>query len=288
MVKKALPAFLLSCILVLSPGCTISTNWASEAKYADLHQAEDYSDDRSLRAEIDLKVGDLELKAGDPSKIYELDLHYNELAFTPDVKFRRSGEEALLNIRLEGSSHPFNHSGQNRLNLRLNREVSLDLNVSTGVSSNDLDLTGMTVKRLVLQCGVGETRLTMLDPTRGACDLVEISSGVGALEVIGLGNFNFRKLKFNGGVGESTLDFSGEWNEVGTVQVDIGIGSVQILLPRDIGAELTITKSFFSSSEIEGFVKRGDTYYSDNLDRVDRVLKLQIRSGIGEIEVDWL
>jgi hypothetical protein len=108
------------------------------------------------------------------------------------------------------------------------------------------------------------------------------------LDLIGLGNFNFHKLDFRGGVGESTLDFSGEWQTQGSVDIEVGVGGILIKLPRDIGAELRISKGFFSNYDIEGFVKRGDTFYSDNLEKVGKVLKLNIRSGIGEVSVRWI
>jgi hypothetical protein len=284
MLKKTLLVLALSTL----SGCSITTGWTEEATYSDFHQAEIYADEESLEAEIDLKVGEILVQAGDQSQIYEVDFRYNELAYTPEVEFQRNQQQARLQISLDGENKSFSNPGNNRLNLRLSPKVRLNLQAHSGVGENDLDLTGLMLERLEIQSGVGETHLSMLESNPAVCEMVEISSGVGEFEVVGLGNFNFRKLNFRGGIGESTLDFSGNWSEVGSVKVEVGVGSIEIRLPRDIGAEVTISKGFFSNFEIDGFVKKGDTYYSENLDRVDHSLKIHIRSGIGEVEVRWI
>jgi len=285
MVKR----FFMAALFFTGLGCNLAINdWAGEASYTDLYQSEDFAGDSSIDARIDLKVGELQVQAGDPSKVYELDVHYNELAFKPEVDFQRFDESAKLEISLEGEGKSFRNPGKNRLDLRINPETALNLESHTGVGESNLDLTGLKVDRLVLQSGVGETRLSMLESNRTTCELIEVTSGVGQLDVIGLGNFHFKKLNFRGGVGESNLEFSGDWTEVGSVTIEVGVGAVEVRLPRDIGAELTISKGFFSNYEVEGFTKRGDTFFSDNMERVEKIVKINIRSGLGGVEVRWI
>ena len=82
------------------------------------------------------------------------------------------------------------------MNLRLNPDVQLDLKTNTGVGESDLDLTGLKVDRLVLHSGVGETRLAMLESNKTVCELIEVACGIGVMNIVGLGNFNFRKLLY--------------------------------------------------------------------------------------------
>jgi hypothetical protein len=241
-----------------------------------------------MKARIELKVGELQIQAGDGSKVYDLDLHYNELGYTPEVDFERNGDRSSLKINLEGEGTSFINSDENRMNLHLHPDVELDLESNTGVGESDLNLTGMKISRLVLHSGVGETRLAMLEANQTSCELVEVVSGVGELDVIGLGNFNFSRLRFKGGIGESTLEFSGDWDEIGSVSIEVGVGEIDILIPRDIGAELTVSKGLFSDYDIDGFTKRGDVFFSDNMDRVDKTVQIEVRSGLGEVNVRWI
>ena len=178
--------------------------------------------------------------------------------------------------------------GKTRLNLRFSPDTPLVLETETGVSESRLDLTDLQVESVTLESGVGETVLSMLKPNTTTCKRLEVSAGVGALEVIGLGNFGFDDFRFRGGVGATELDFSGDWHKTGEVSIEVGIGAVEIRLPRDIGAEVRVNKSFLSSVDLPGFEKRGGTWYSNNLDQTSKVVKIRITAGIGGVDFDWI
>jgi hypothetical protein len=268
-----------SCLMNLEDG---------EVRYASLNREEPRQQEQAVVAEVELGIGKLEVEAAQASQAYELDLNYNEAAFEPVITFVREGDNALFRFRLSGEGRVSRRMGKTRLNLRLNPETPLDLRARTGVGESVIDLSGMRVQALKLESGVGETRLSMLSPNRDRCRRLQINSGVGALDVTGLGNFGFERFEFRGGVGGSKLDFSGDWQETGRVEIEVGVGGVEILLPRDIGAEIHATKSFLSSITLPDFRKEGDTYYSNNIDRVSKVIRLRIRAGIGGVEVRWI
>ena len=115
-----------------------------------------------------------------------------------------------------------------------------------------------------------------------------MTSGVGAMELIGIGNLSFREFEFQGGVGGSKLDFSGDWSELGDVEIEVGVGGVEILVPRNIGVEVRVSKGFFSEFSMPGFDKQGDTYYSDNIEQVEKVVKFRISAGIGGVQIKWI
>ena len=231
----------------------------------------------------------MEVEPADSTLLYDVNLKYDELAFKPAVNFSREGGVAELTVGLEGESGTsFRRLGENLMNLRLNTEIPIELGANTGVGEANIDLTGMNVRSLRIQSGVGATEISMLELNKGNCEEIELNSGVGSLEVVGLGNFGFEEFSFRGGVGGSVLDFSGSWERIGDVVVEVGVGGVEIKLPRDLGAEIRISKGFFSDYTLPEFQKKGDTYFSENMDRVDNVLKLKITAGIGGVEVDWI
>jgi hypothetical protein len=259
-----------------------------EVRYASLNREEPKQSEQAVVAEVELGIGRLEVEAAQPSQAYELDLNYNEAAFEPIIDFVREGDNALFRFRLSGEGRVSRRMGKTRLNLRLNPDTPLDLRARTGVGESSIDLSGMSVQALKVESGVGETRVSMLSPNQDRCRRLQINNGVGALEVTGLGNFGFERFDFRGGVGGSKLEFSGEWRETGRVEIEVGVGGVEILLPRDVGAEINATKSFLSGMNFPDFRKEGDTYYSNNIDRVSKVIRMRIRAGIGGVEVRWI
>jgi hypothetical protein len=275
--------------MVTLSSCVVSLDGlGGETNYVDFTQSEPAGDEELLRAQVELKVGQIEVEPGSNSNSYELELHYNELAFEPVVDFIHEGVVADLSVGLEGEGKSFRGLGENRLFLRLSPETPLELETSNGVGECNLNLTGMKVRSLVLESGVGETTLTMLEANPILCEAVKISSGVGALELVGLGNLSFEELEFQGGVGEASLDFSGNWDTIGEVDIEVGVGGITLLLPTGIGAEIRAKKTFMSDIELPEFTKKGNVYYSDNIDQVEKVIKFRVTAGIGGVELEWI
>lgn len=276
--------------IATSFGCTaVLDGMADEGNVVTRQFSEPAAGEQVLRAEVDLKVGDLQVSPGSPQQIYDLELRYNEHFFRPVVDFRRDGAEAELSVGFEGEGRSsFRRMSDNLIRLRVSPEAALDLTANTGVGTNTFDLSGLKLQTLNLQTGVGETKLRMLQPNRGACDRVEISAGVGEFELIGLGNLGFESFRFRGGVGESTLDFSGDWSQIGEIRVEVGVGEVTLRIPRSVGAEIRMNKGFFSDADLPEFREEGNTYFSENLERVDKVIRLRVQAGIGGVSVRWM
>jgi hypothetical protein len=284
-----LPKLLGVMVLALAgSGCAIGLNgWSGEASFATSHSSEPVAGDERLEARIELNVGELQISPGPAETLYESEIYYNELAFQPRVEFNRENGVGRLQVGLDGQGS-FRGAGKNSIEVRLNPNVPLNLDVNSGVGESRIELSGMSVVGLAVQAGVGETRVSMLSPNQSSCGDVEIHSGVGALEFVGLGNLGFRRFAFRGGVGGSKLDFTGEWKELGEISIEVGVGEVEVILPRSIGAEVRVSKGFFSEFQMREFRKQGDTYSSENIDRVDKVVRVRVQAGIGGVGFRWI
>jgi hypothetical protein len=280
---KLLVVFATACLCL--SGCSFVE---IEGQRATLQKWEPLTNEEALELEVDVPVGKIEIEAGSADRLYEYDLEYNENAFTPEIQFDRRGNTAVLRFRLSGEGKSVRRVGKTRLNLRLNPNVPLVLRCRTGVGESHIDLGGMRIRELDLRNGVGETRVSMLSPNPITCDRANIENGVGALKMTGLGNLAFRQFAFQGGVGGSELDFSGDWRTEGDIRIDVGVGGVQLRVPRSVGAEVQASKNFLSGVDLPQFDRRGDTYISYNMDRVSRVIRLRIQAGIGGVELKWI
>ncbi|RPJ62254.1 MAG: hypothetical protein EHM23_03985 [Acidobacteria bacterium] len=278
----------LSCVAFFSLFLSACHIGDFEGQTTSLHKSVPVAGEELLEVDVDVPIGKLEIEAGTSTDLYEFDLDYNERAFTPEVNFQKRGSTGMLTFRLSGEGKHVRRMGKNRLNLRLNPDVPVVLRIKNGVGESQIDLGGMRIRELSLENGVGETSISMLTPNKISCDRVDIQNGVGALKMIGLGNLACKQLRFQGGVGGSELDFSGDWREEGDIQIEVGVGGVELRVPRSVGAEVTASKSFMSGVDLPEFEKKGDTYVSYNVDRVSKVLRLRISAGIGGVELKWL
>lgn len=286
MIARNVPMVLLA--LSLS-ACVVSVNdLAKEQRYVDLERSEPLLQENSFEVQLEMKVGELRVGPASGDDLFQMDLHYNEATSHPRIDFQRDEDKAILRFDMSGEGNFMSVFGESRLHLLLHKDILTQLKVRSGVGNTQLDLGGMSIGELELESGVGETSVSMLEPNSSECEQLELISGVGEIKVVGLGNFRFQHLEFKGGVGSAKLDFTGEWAESGKVEIEVGVGGIELILPRDLGAEIRVSKSFLSAYEMPGFTQKGDTYYSDNLDRAKKVIQIRIRAGIGGVEVKWI
>ena len=101
-----------------------------------------------------------------------------------------------------------------------------------------------------------------------------------------LGNLNARRIEVNAGVGDVTIDLTGDWKRDGDVVVKMGLGSLQLRFPEGVGVRLE-EKTFLTSVDTEGLVKRGDAYYSLDWDKAQRKITVRVEAAFGSVDVRW-
>jgi Cell wall-active antibiotics response LiaF, C-terminal/N-terminal domain of toast_rack, DUF2154 len=250
---------------------------------AHFSQVGSLEDTEQLRAQVNLGLGSLEVDKGDNDVLYDLGIDYNGDNDKPEVDFSRSEKSASLRIDLEGKRGSSWWEDDNRITLSLSPKVDLDVRFTTGVGENILDFTGLKVENLEVVNGVGNTEIYMDKINLVSCNSVAVTNGIGHLEMTGLGNYAFSDFSFNGGIGDSTLDFSGGWESIGDISIKVGLGSLEVLLPDEIGVRVKSSKSFLSDIQLPGFDQVGNEYRSSNINNAEKEIVISLNTGIGEV-----
>lgn len=249
--------------------------------------------EKSLDSTIRFDIGSLEISAGvEQEELYSLDLEYDKAGFVPDFQYDPglAGEEGRFSFHLQGihKAGIRKNRATNRIRLAFNNSIPLKLNVNAGVGDARLSMTGMQLSRLNFESGVGGAKLAVYEPNPIACEYIGIKSGVGGIDAAGLGNLDFRRLEFEGGVGGANLDLTGEWKRDADIQIKVGVGGVNINVPRNIGVQVETEKHFLSGVQLEGFQQRDSHYYSANYDTAAIHLSIRVETGIGGFKVNWV
>ena len=246
----------------------------------------------SLKAEVRLDIGALEISSETASRLYSLDLEYDKASYQPEVNYEpAAGGQGFLSLKLEsahrGGIRSERHS--NRMRLSLTDAIPVSLQVRAGVGDARLTLSRLRLTNLDLESGVGGARISAYEPNPVTCEDIRLRNGVGSLDAVGLGNLNFRRLDFEGGVGGAMLDFSGEWKQDAEISIQVGIGGVTARMPRDIGVRVTAEKHFLSGFQLDGFRREGgDDYYSENYNKSKVRVSMTIKTGVGGFKVSWI
>jgi hypothetical protein len=261
------------------------------AEMESMNKSQPLGNEKSLSADIRFDIGSLEIAGEKDTTLYSVDLEYDKSSYQPELHYQPpvGADEGSFSFRLE-SNHKIGLRAEhhNRLRLNLTKSIPLKLNINTGVGDARLSLSGLEIARLDLESGVGGSKLSSYEPNSVPCEFIRIKNGVGSIDAVGLGNLNFRELEFEGGVGGANLDFTGSWKRDADIRVQVGVGGVNLRMPREIGVRVEAEKHFLSGLHLDNFNKRDSYYYSEGYDRAKIRVSVRVTTGVGGFRITWV
>lgn len=259
---------------------------ASAQNWRTMTSARHVWDQEPLKVEIGYGAGELRIGPAEAPFLYQMEIRYDADRVEPEVEFDDDDNELALGIRSIRKGRKFDHREGSSATICLTREVPLDLDLEFGAGEANIELGGISLRKLSLSTGASDTDITFSEPNRIIAETVEIQAGAADLTVIGLGNTRAQRVSFEGGVGATVLDFSGIATNM-DASVDMGVGTVKLRLPRAHGIRIN-RESFLSSFNAPGLQRDGDAYYSANWNGSDRKLVIDISAAFGAIDVEWI
>ena len=254
--------------------------------------AQDWRTITSLRQfkgedELDVKVeygaGNLTISPGAVNSLYKSTLRYDARSFKPVSQY----SDGQLRVGVEGGSMKGHNMKSGRLDLLLGTQVPLNLDLKFGAVQANVELGGLRVRELHIATGASETDLNVNSLNRDKCAFADFEVGAAEFKASGLGNLNCERFKMAGGVGDVTLDFNGAWRIDADVEIDMGLGSLTLRVPRGLGVSVRKT-GVLASFDSQELVKRGNTYYSENWDKASNRVTFNIDAALGSIRMVWV
>jgi len=267
-------------VLVLQPV------FASAQTWRDFTVSRVRSGEEVLEVNIEYGAGEFDLVAADDvDLLYRMDLRYDEEHFQPRSEY----SDGSLELGVESVRRRINvgRNSKGQMDVELARGVRMALDVQIGASRADLDLGGLSLTEARISTGASQTLVDVSEPNPLRMDRIEFTAGAAEFTARRLGNLNAERIIVDAGVGEVTLDFTGDWQEGADVEVDMGLGALELRLPRGLGVSLE-KDSFLTSLDAQGMVKRDDTYYSVDWDEAPVRIRISVDAAFGSIKVVWV
>src|SRR5262245_27180653 len=237
-----------------------------------------------LHVNVEYGAGRLVITPGAANSLYRATLRYDANVYRP----LNSYNDGELNIGITGGKISGSRNMKaGRLDLALGTAVPLDLALKFGAAEADLELGGLRLQKATIQTGASDTNVRISRPNPVTCTTARFEVGAARFEAEGLRNLNCEDLSFSGGVGDVALDFTGNWRTDGTVDIDMGLGSLTLRLPKGLGVSVH-KSSVLASFDSQGLIKRGQVYYSEGFDKSERKLNINIDAALGSIKVLWV
>ncbi|MDX2182148.1 MAG: toast rack family protein [Bryobacteraceae bacterium] len=230
---------LLACCAALAGCVTVENELAGPVKDESIHI--DRGKAEQIRMEVRMGVGELRVADGAPAgKLVDANFRYNVPFLKPTVDYNDSSFRGSLIIEQRGEKKVrIGSDMENKWDLKLDREIPLDLEVKLGVGETKLDLGKLNLRGVRLNVGVGECRMDLRGDPQRDYD-VEIHGGVGEATIYLPANVGVAATA-KGGIGSVRVEGLTEENgryvnkNYGkakvTVRVDVrgGVGEIKLI-----------------------------------------------------------
>lgn len=236
-------------------------------------------------ASIDLAfgAGRLQLEAGAPENLLSGYFLYNVAQWTPQI----AHEGNHLAIRQGGDEGRWGvPSGtvRNRWELQVSPQVPLHLDLRAGAAEGQLDFTGLQVASLDVNIGTGSFTVRFDEPNRSAMDRMTLDAGASRIEMVGVGNASPGELRVQGGVGDISVDLTGDWAQSADIEVRAGAGALTLRLPEHLGVVVEVRKGL-ANVDAYGLRQMGGTYTNDRFGETEIGLDIDIIAGVGNVRL---
>jgi len=147
----------------------------------------------------------------------------------------------------------------NRGRLKVEQEAGT---VHMGHANNrwDLRLNNDVPMELHVRMGAGESRLN-------------------------LGGLSLSRLTVEGGAGDLDVDLTGDWAQDLEAHIKGGVGRVTLHLPTEVGVEVS-ARGGLGAINAHGLEKRGRSYVNEAFGKSAVTLRIDVKGGIGEINLE--
>jgi hypothetical protein len=252
--------------------------------------------ERELSVVLTSSFGSVAILPGQPEKILALQNLKGDPSYTCTVDYTIRNRVGYLDLTLgepEGRDESGEEKGssvafqQGPWELQFSPEIPLSLDVKLGIGKGEFRLGGLPVKDFTLSTGASDVELSFDSPNDETIESINIESGFSRFRAHNLGNANFKRLRFQGGVGSCLLDFNGDLTSEVDVDLQVGFGVVTIIIPAAVGAQIVYDETWMSSIDLDpDFHTAGDNIYTtSNLGTAAGRMNLRVNSGVGSVKV---
>lgn len=258
------------------------------ARWRIIDVARQLRDTAPQRIRVQYGAGKLDVRGTSDPLLYAMHLRYDEARAIPIHRHDAEQRSTVLGVESLGpgirASSGDDRDGIGELKLQVPARVPLELDLELGGTQSVLELGGLSLRSLRLECGATDATLSFSMPNHARMRDIEIDVGAADFTAVNLGNANAEQIRVRGGGGVVDLDFGGTWTQDMTVTTRLAVGKLVLRIPSDVGVRLEVQR-VAAGFEHEGFAKRDDAWYSENYDRAARKLRLRAETFFGKIEI---
>jgi len=281
---------LLSLTLLITPSIFAQDDDCEKYEVTDSYNF-DTRQYKDLDISISYGLGELTIGPSDQKNEIEGSITYDKRRITPKITMESVSSSGVLSIKTEKDKDkdPCRYKFkdfENELEFYFPPQIKTDLFLDFGVGDAEIDLTNIAITKLNINCGLSDVEIEINERNKVICKSVSIENGLGDLEIDGLGNLAAENIDINIGLGSAEIDLSGDRIYDTDINVDVGLGSLDMVLPNNTNIEVFVDASFLSSVDIYGLKQKKNKYWvTPNWDSDNPTISMDVNVGMGSVDI---
>lgn len=238
-------------------------------------------DARDIDLGIVIGAGELKINPGAQGGLVIGTITYNVPDFKPEIA-TEGGQVELSQGNLEMNGIPsFESDIKNEWNLALSNQP-MTLRIKAGAYKGEFELGGLSLENLYIEDGASNVDLAFSTLNNVEMGILDYSTGASNVSLSGLANANFSAMLFKSGLGNYTLDFSGDLQQDASVSIDSGLSNVRLIVPEGVRAKINVESGITNVTSSGDWTKSGNNYTQDGN---GPILNIQVDIGAGKLEI---
>jgi hypothetical protein len=274
---------LACCVIPSIPDIEINVPTIKVGEMQSQREEIPLSEAESATVEILFGAGKLEIEAGVSDQLFSGRFRYNVEQWEPRVTY----EGGVLTIEQGSIKEEWGiptGNTRNEWKLEFSPEIPLKMDIDIGAGDGELDFTGLQLTALNLDMGAGNFDVRFDEPNEARMSDLNLNTGASKLDVTGIGNAGPERVSVQGGVGNITLDLTGDWPHSAEAQITAGVGSVTLRLPDDVGVRVEV-EGGLTNVNADGLRREDGAYVNDAFGEAEVELRIQVTTGIGNLRL---
>jgi hypothetical protein len=273
---------LAAAVLIVAP---VSLQAQDSPVWRTVDIARQLRDSQPQRIRVQYGAGRVEVRGSAEPLLYNMHLRYDQRRAAPVHRYDAAARSAVLGLETRDGAQRFgDRDDSGELRLVLPTTAPLDLDLQLGGTESRLELGGLTLRSLRLECGATDASVAFSQPNRTRMSDLTIDVGAADLLAVNLADANADQIRVHGGVGVVDLDFGGNWTRDLTLDTRLSVGKLILRVPADVGIRIDLDR-LLAGFEHDGMMKREGAWYSTNYDAAPHKLQVHAETFFGQIEL---
>ncbi len=262
---------------------------ASAGRMEHLSEKIDAEGADKIEVSIEFGAGEIILSSDDMAEVATVDVDYDPRRIECEIDYHVRRGTGYLHLESIIRHKRNIDTEKNLWEVVLSDRYPMVLEIEAGACSAEMDLGGIPITELSIEIGAASGEFDFSRPNPERMEEFDVDAGAASLEFRNLGNANFERFNFDGGAGSFDLDFRGKYTGESEISIDIGLGSAEIILSKDIPVRIeTGEPGWFSTVDFHNDdldEVRDGIYESDDFDEADIRITLELDVGLGSVDI---